>query len=235
VSEPVRTADPKRAPQVPRGGTAASVDDSHSVLGERLRRERAERGLSLRELARRLDVSPSLVSQIETGKIQPSVRTLYAMVSELGVSLDELFAPAEHEGPPSVESRVNAPDPIVPQTTGQGGLVQRAGERNVIDLEAGVRWERLTTRNDREVEFLHTVYPAGSESSPADSLVRHNGREFGVVLTGRLNVTVGFDDYVLGPGDSVFFESTIPHRLHNDGTEDVTAVWVVLGRQRLDP
>jgi transcriptional regulator with XRE-family HTH domain len=207
------------------------VADSHSVLGERLRQERAERGLSLRELARRLDVSPSLVSQIETGKIQPSVRTLYAMVSELGVSLDELFAPAEHDEPPSLGERRNAPSAVVPDTTGGGGLVQRAAERNVIDLEAGVRWERLTTRNDREVEFLHTVYPAGSESSPADSLVRHNGREFGVVLTGRLNVTVGFDDYVLGPGDSVFFESTVPHRLHNEGTEDVTAVWVVLGRQ----
>jgi transcriptional regulator with XRE-family HTH domain len=223
VTDPVPSE--RRAPEV------SGAADSHSVLGERLRQERAERGLSLRELARRLDVSPSLVSQIETGKIQPSVRTLYAMVSELGVSLDELFAPAEHDDAPSLGERLNAPTPIVPDTAGDGGLVQRATERNVIDLEAGVRWERLTTRNDREVEFLHTVYPAGSESSPADSLVRHNGREFGIVLTGRLNVTVGFDDYVLGPGDSVFFESTIPHRLHNDGTEDVTAVWVVLGRQ----
>jgi ribosome-binding protein aMBF1 (putative translation factor) len=66
-------------------------ENGNSPLGDRLREERSERGLSLRELARRLDVSASLVSQIETGKIQPSVRTLYAMVSELGVSLDELF------------------------------------------------------------------------------------------------------------------------------------------------
>ena len=65
--------------------------NGHREIGARLRQERAERGLSLRELARRLDVSPSLVSQIETGKIQPSVRTLYAMVSELGVSLDDVF------------------------------------------------------------------------------------------------------------------------------------------------
>ncbi len=201
------------------------------MLGERLRQERAERGLSLRELARRLDVSPSLVSQIETGKIQPSVRTLYAIVSELGVSLDEMFAPAGEDGPSTVGSRLSARAPVVADTVGDGGLVQRAGERNVIDLEAGVRWERLTTRNDREVEFLYTIYPAGSESSPADSLVRHNGREFGIVLTGELNVTVGFDDYVLGPGDSIFFESTIPHRLHNEGAADVSAVWVVLGRQ----
>jgi transcriptional regulator with XRE-family HTH domain len=223
VTDPVRKAE-RRAPQ-------GNGTDSHSVLGERLRQERAERGLSLRELARRLDVSPSLVSQIETGKIQPSVRTLYAIVSELGVSLDEMFAPAGEDGPSTVASRLSAPASAVAETVGDGGLVQRAGERKVIDLEAGVRWERLTTRNDREVEFLHTVYPAGSESSPADSLVRHNGREFGIVLTGELNVTVGFDDYVLGPGDSIFFESTIPHRLHNEGAADVSAVWVVLGRQ----
>ena len=50
------------------------------------------------------------------------------------------------------------------------------------------------------------------------------------MLSGKLGVTVGFDEYVLEPGDSVFFESTIPHRLHNDGDEVVAAVWVVLGR-----
>ena len=69
------------------GGAAVRLGgERHVALGERLREKRTERGLGLRELARRLDVSPSLVSQIETGKIQPSVRTLYAMVSELGVS-----------------------------------------------------------------------------------------------------------------------------------------------------
>ena len=79
----------RRAPDVERRRRLAP-----RPLGERLRKERDRLGLSLRELARRLEVSPSLVSQIETGKIQPSVRTLYAIVSELGVSLDELFAPA---------------------------------------------------------------------------------------------------------------------------------------------
>jgi mannose-6-phosphate isomerase-like protein (cupin superfamily) len=110
--------------------------------------------------------------------------------------------------------------------------VQRAGERTVIDLEAGVRWERLTTENERGVEFLLTVYPVGSESASADALVRHTGREFGIVLQGRLGVTVGFEDYELGPGDSISFDSTVPHRLHNEGDETVEAVWVVLGRQR---
>ena len=67
------------------------------ALGERLRQRRLERRISLRELARRLGISASLVSQIETGRLQPSVRTLYAIVSELGVSLDEVFASADDD------------------------------------------------------------------------------------------------------------------------------------------
>ena len=60
--------------------------------------------------------------------------------------------------------------------------------------------------------------------------MRHNGREFGVVLTGELGVKVGFEDYVLNAGDSIAFDSSTPHRLHNDGDEVVTAIWIVLGR-----
>ncbi|MGZ4290337.1 MAG: helix-turn-helix domain-containing protein [Gaiellaceae bacterium] len=222
----------ERAPKS--GGTAARVGGKrHVALGERLREERTARGISLRELARRLDVSPSLVSQIETGKIQPSVRTLYAMVSELGVSLDDVFSSGDPGrpqgvGPAGTGAKAGGPQSVVDS----GGPVQRAGGRTVIDLEAGVRWERLTTENERDVEFLLAVYPKGGESAPADALVRHTGREFGIVLQGRLGVTVGFEQYELGPGDSVSFDSTVPHRLHNEGDETVEAVWVVLGRQR---
>jgi mannose-6-phosphate isomerase-like protein (cupin superfamily) len=154
------------------------------------------------------------------------------MVSELGVSLDDVFGSAD-------PARTQPGDAMAGRTRVDGasgnvsdGPVQRADARTVIDLEAGVRWERLTTENERDVEFLLTVYPEGSESAPADALVRHTGREFGIVLSGRLRVTVGFEDYELGPGDSVSFDSTVPHRLHNEGDETVEAVWVVLGRQR---
>lgn len=204
----------------------------HVTLGARLRDERTERRLSLRELARRLDVSPSLISQIETGKIQPSVRTLYAIVSELGVSLDDVFASADADsGHPALTGPGGAARPRE-RADAPAGPVQRADSRTVIDLETGVRWERLTTRNESGVEFLLTVYPPESESSPADALVRHTGREFGIVLRGHLHVTIGFEDYQLGPGDSVYFDSTIPHRLYNVGGTPVEAVWVVLGRQQ---
>ncbi len=195
-------------------------------LGENLRRTRLDRGLSLRELARRLEVSPSLLSQIETGRIQPSVRTLYAVVSELGVSLDEVFHPEnQHAAVAEAEDAWRAAE------EDGNGVVQRADERSGIDLETGVRWERLTTRDVPGVEFLYLVYPPGSESAPADALVRHSGKELGFVQAGELGVTLGFERHVLRPGDSICFESSIPHRLHNDGDEPVTAVWIVLGRQ----
>jgi transcriptional regulator with XRE-family HTH domain len=210
-----------------------AAETAGSPLGGRLRRERDRRGMGLRELARRLDVSPSLVSQIETGKVQPSVRTLYAMVSELGVSLDEMFAPesdpvADEPSSPQhgrVDATLGALEPIPGESR-----VQRAGERAGIDLESGVRWERLTTWNDRDVDFLFTKYEVGGASCPPGALVRHNGREFGIVLEGRLGVTVGFEEHVLEVGDSVSFSSTIPHRLHNDGDRVVHAIWVVVGR-----
>lgn len=202
-----------------------------SPLGERLREERDRLGLSLRELARRLEVSPSLVSQIETGKIQPSVRTLYAMVSELGVTLDDVFSAVPAPDRDAARSDLRRPPvteaPVAPVSAGP---VQRAGDRRVIELESGVRWERLTTRDDRDVDFLFAVYEVGGASAPDGKLVRHNGREFGVVLKGRLGVTVGFEDHLLGPGDSISFDSSMPHRLHNDGDGAVHAIWVVLGR-----
>lgn len=209
--------------------SSRTKSEASARLGGNLRRARLERGLSLRALARLLEVSPSLVSQIETGRIQPSVRTLYAIVSQLGVSLDEVF---QLDGPEKTTPSDNGAGlpPEVPQVQDGGRFVQRASERSAIDLETGVRWERLTTHDVRGVEFLYVVYPPGSESAPADALVRHSGRELGFVRTGELTVTLGFEEYVLGPGDSVSFESTLPHRLHNAGSEVVTAVWIVLDR-----
>jgi transcriptional regulator with XRE-family HTH domain len=191
-----------------------------SDLGPRLRAIRIARGVGLRELARRLDLSPSSISQIETGKIRPSVRTLYALASEFGVTVDEILfdePPAQDTGAaPAVEPRL---------------LVQRADDRPAIQLNSGVRWERLMFWGDEDVEFLEAIYEPGGASSPDESLVRHSGHEFGHVLSGTLRVVVGFDEYILGPGDSITFPSSTPHRLSNEGPETVRAIWVVRGRR----
>lgn len=213
----------------PSSAGAGEAEGAAPLVGAQLRERRFASGMSLRELARRLDVSPSLVSQIETSKIQPSVRTLYAIVSELGLSLDEIFelvGTAEPQGAPPAPASVPSPPP----RPAIAGVVHRADERRVIELESGVRWERMAAWEDLDVEFMVAVYGVGGSSSADGRLMRHSGREFGLVLSGTLSVTVGFDDHVLGPGDSITFQSTTPHRLRNDGPVEVRAIWITLGR-----
>ncbi len=60
--------------------------------------------------------------------------------------------------------------------------------------------------------------------------MRHHGREYGYVISGRMGIQLGFEDYVLDPGDSIVFDSTEPHRLFNIGEEPVHAIWFVVGR-----
>jgi transcriptional regulator with XRE-family HTH domain len=213
-------------------GEGATPKDARPRLGpmedevpRRIRAERERRKISVRELARRLDVSPSAISQIETGRARPSVATLYAIVTELDMSLDELF---DHD---VARRAVSADD----DEGGLGRVVVRAGARESLDLGTGVRWERLTNHADPNVDFLFVTYDVGGASSPDGQLMRHSGREYGVVLTGTLRVTVAFETRELGPGDSIWFESTSPHRLSNDGAEPVTAIWMVIGRHGSDP
>lgn len=210
--------------------------------------------MSVRELARRLAVSPSLISQIERGKATPSVGTLYAITTELQLSLDELFAGAPLDSvavaaPPRAatppEDAGDAPDAraglrlldaqrvrdlhsLAPPLRGKP--VVHPDERKRIELGSGVRWERLTDHSDPLVDFLFVVYEPGGASSEGGALMRHSGREYGHVLSGTLAVTVGFDTHVLGPGDSIAFDSTVPHRLATVGEKPVEALWFVVGR-----
>ena len=193
------------------------VTAAHEVsrIGPRLREQRELLGLSLRELARRVGVSPSLISQIERDKVNPSVSTLNNIVRELGLGMGDLFSDGER----TRVARVNA-SPLV-----------SVDERAVIRLASGVTWERLTPAPDPRVEFLRVVYEVGSESCPEDSLMRHGGIEYGYVTGGRLGVQVGFERYDLGPGDAISFDSSSPHRLWTIGDEPAEAIWVVVGRQ----
>lgn len=211
---------------------STTVTDAPSTLGPRLRAIRLAQGIGLRELARRMDLSPSAISQIETGKMQPSVRTLYAFASEYGVTVDEvLFDQAR----PTLDEAPATGSEATPAGQGPGLAVQRAEGRPAITLNSGVQWERLMFWADEDVEFIEATYEPGGASSPDDALVRHSGHEFGHILSGTLRVLVGFDEFVLGPGDSVTFPSTTPHRLSNEGDETVRAIWVVRGRRSTPP
>ena len=188
-------------------------------LGARLRVAREQKGMTVRGLARYVGVSPSLVSQIELDRVNPSVSTLYALVTELGMTMSDVFG----------DSRPG--EPVVRQLRGGDGLAERPETRRVINLASGVRWERLTPHSDRDVEFLYVVYPVGAASCPEDALMTHGGKEYGYVTSGTLGVRVGFEEYELGPGGSIAFDSSSPHRLWAIGDEPVHAIWLVIGRE----
>jgi transcriptional regulator with XRE-family HTH domain len=191
-----------------------------SQIGERLREARSRKGMTVREIARRVGVSPSLISQIERDKVNPSVSTLWSLVTVLGLTMGDLFSEesAPQDAPPEVR-----PD--------AAGPVTAPGGRAVINLETGVHWERLTAATDPVVEFLTVEYPPGAASCSEDSLVRHGGKEYGYVTEGRLGVRVGFDEWELGPGMAISFDASAPHRLWAVGDQPARAIWVVVGRQ----
>ncbi|MFI1393703.1 helix-turn-helix domain-containing protein [Streptomyces sp. NPDC020681] len=205
-------------------------------VGPRIRRARLERGWSLRALAREVGVSASLVSQIETGKSQPSVSTLYAITTALAIPLEGLFE-AEEEPAPAASA---APAPVGPPGTVLQALAtfaaapaRRIGpltgpdQREVLELDSGVVWQRLGHVPGTEVDFLLVTYRPGGSSSSAGGLMRHPGTEYGYLTSGELVLTLGFEEHVLRPGDAVCFESTTPHRYRNDGPEPAVGVWFV--------
>lgn len=205
------------------------------AVGQRLRQARLAAGVSIREMARRVNVSPSFISQVELGRTKPSVGTLYAIATEMGVPLDDLMpvsSTAPAPPPPGLQLiRREAPRPPEPDLSGDGpgSPLQRGDRRHELRMEKAV-WGRLTADHDPENDFLHVVYSPGGESCPADSLIHHPGVEYGYVISGRLHVQVGFSHYELNAGDSIRFESVTPHRLHNPYDVDSVSIWIVVGR-----
>lgn len=180
-------------------------------IGGRLRELRLAQGIGLRELARRVGVTASLLSQMERGGVNPSVVTLFRIAEALNTTTDYFFGDDRTSELP--------PEPVV----------QRSN-RARIQLSGGITWERLTPTDEHDFEFMHCMYPPGTTSAP--EMQRHPGKDYGVLLEGRLDIEVGFRTYHLEPGDSIAFDASLPHRLTNPGDVPARTVWVVLERNR---
>lgn len=208
-------------------------------MGERIRAGRLRRGVSLRALARDVGVSASMISQIETGKSRPSVSTLYAITSALGMSVEEVFAPAAGSAPTSAAAAApSAVDGLraaaaralaaAPAAPARLGPVVRPDRRQTLRLDSGVTWERLGELPGRSVDFLLVTYAPGATSSSGGALMRHAGGEYGLLLRGELVLTLGSSECVLRAGDAISFDSTTPHGYRNDATDPAVGVWFVV-------
>lgn len=203
-------------------------------LGAQLKRLRVAAGLTLRELARQVDVSPSFVSQIENGKSQPSVATLYSFARTLNVSVDELFV-QEESGDDEPESTIVASgvDPTSAWNLSEYSTrisVVHPSHRPRLDMAAGVVWERLAATPEHAVSFMKITYAPGASSGDDGGMQQHDGYEYGYVLSGEIEVTIGGESFVLREGESLGFDSRIAHTLRNTGSTIFEGLWFVHGR-----
>src|SRR5215470_1294588 len=222
--------------RAPAGGGDLAGD-----IGRRLAAHRAQRGMRVAELAREVGVTPSLISQIERGMSRPSVSTLFAIAQALDVPVDAFFREPQQpaaaaaqpdgspgsggaDGPGGADGRT--PAGPGPATAADGRYAVRRGGRAVIDIEGGVRWERLTRSTLDHLDFFELVYEPGAESHPRQ--YTHPGTEMVLVMSGCLEITIGFERYLLEPGDSIDFPSSMPHRYVNPSARTARAVTVIL-------
>jgi transcriptional regulator with XRE-family HTH domain len=209
-------------------------------IGDKLRKARRSQNLSLRDLAGKVQVSASLLSQIETGKANPSVATLYNIAAAVALPMDYFLS--EDDGVPSAattrnDNTIGHANSYSTRKLGRRAIsdtaaslradspVVRSDHRAMIELMGGVTWERLTPGPEEQIEFLEVCYEPGASSG--GEMSHHSGREFGIVLVGELIIELGFERYALHPGDSVIFASTTPHRLTNPGQIPMRAIWVI--------
>ncbi|MFB9315583.1 helix-turn-helix domain-containing protein [Nocardioides plantarum] len=207
-------------------------------LGQRLKAARLRGGLTLRELARQAEVSPSLVSLIENGKSQPSVATLYTFAHILDVSVDELFEQSQGAEPvvPATLAAAHGVPPVMdpvhawePSEYANRISVAHPSHRPQLAMAAGVVWERLAATPEKGVNFMKITYQPQATSTAGGELLTHDGYEYGYVVSGEVEVTVGEELFTLRVGESLGFDSSIPHVLRNSGDVPFEGIWFVHG------
>ncbi|WP_373683751.1 cupin domain-containing protein [Mycobacterium sp. KBS0706] len=179
-------------------------------IGGRLRRLREEHGLSQRELARRAGVSNATVSLIEQNRASPSIGSLKRVLDGLPLSLAAFFALPE--GP---EDPVFFPAAELTEIAGRAGGHAAGGEL-ISYRQVGC------DLSGRALQILHERLAPGADTGP--TALSHAGEEGGVVIRGRVELTVGPRRRILGPGDAYYFQSRLPHRFRVVGEEPAEIV-----------
>ena len=184
---------------------------THS-LGEKVRTIRESRSMTGEQLAERADLAPELVAQIESGSLIPSLSPLIRIARALGVRLGTFLDDAEHVGP--VVSRVGEHERVV-RFSGRD-------RPSHSDLDF---FSLAANKAGRHMEpFLIDIHPLSAQAARPSA---HEGEEFIYVLTGEVEIQYGRDVYRLSPGDSIYYDSIVPHHVHSVGDKEARVVAVV--------
>lgn len=181
--------------------------ESHYNFGEKIRKIREQRGLTMKTIAAEASISESMVSQIERNKVSPSIDTLLAIAEALDIDIEYLFRDYKRKRKVSIIRRDERKTYTTPE----------------------VVYEQLSVLFDQSDEhsieaFLLKVAKGGKKGSMDYG---HTGKELGYVIKGEGELVYGNTSYELRTGDSISFSSDIPHSLINTGDCDLEAVWVI--------
>jgi transcriptional regulator with XRE-family HTH domain len=187
---------------------APAISSMLQDLGTQVRSLRKERGLTLERLSELSDLSIGIVSQIERGRGNPSFATLAQLAHGLDIPVGRLLYVAEQNKSPVVRSDQ-----------------RRRLDGHGLGVEDGGRYEMLTPDFNGSLEVVWVETPPGYDTSATP--YRHNGEEFGLVIEGRVVIHLDGVEHDLGPGDSIRYDSTVPHWYSNPGPEICRAVWVI--------
>lgn len=179
--------------------TSALINES---VGNRLRSARKNKRLTLKELARKVGCSESLLSKIENGKGNPPLGTLHDLTTALDVSISSLFADMNY---PEV-------------------AIYRSDNRPLLRASQTITLEALIphTEQHRLQAHIHVIAPHGNSGGQ----YAHEGEELGLILTGQLKLLVNAKAYFLSPGDSFSFRSDLVHSYENPGDTETRVLWV---------
>jgi transcriptional regulator with XRE-family HTH domain len=191
-------------------GQEAPQEDLSVDVGERVKRAREKRGLSLLDISRRTGIDVSLLSDIEEGQSAPPLGTVIKLAKALEMKMG-YFISGDELRPFTIVHR------------GNRKVVSRYDSKR--DKHYGYGYESLAPyKKDRHMEpFLVTLQPATTEEERS----AHDGQEFIFVLTGSMEVRLGEEIHVLEPGDAIYYDSTVPHLVKCHGRE-TTRILAVL-------
>jgi DNA-binding transcriptional MerR regulator/quercetin dioxygenase-like cupin family protein len=183
-----------------RQGVVASPAENTASPGLRFRRLRQRRGLSLAQVARSTGVSVGFLSALERGQMRASIATMRRIARYYGTNILSFFEPATEN------SRLVGPR-----------------ERKVLETTKGVRMELLAWGNTAMEPHLFRIKPGGSSGES----YTHEGEEFLHILRGEFEIWLNTDEhYRMKPGDSLYFQSSTPHRWRNPGKSESWLLWI---------
>jgi DNA-binding transcriptional MerR regulator/quercetin dioxygenase-like cupin family protein len=181
-------------------GLAVAPPDARQSPGQRFRRLRVKRGLSLAQVARATSVSVGFLSALERGQMRSSVATLRRIARFYKTNIVSLV-----------------------DTNGDATPLVRPAERKILETDSKVRMELLAWGNTAMEPHLFRIKPGGGSGESYS----HEGEEFLHVLRGEFEIWLQHQGhYRLRPGDSLYFESSTPHRWKNPGRSETWLLWV---------